>query len=351
MDDVGTMLMPIGETALGRDALANIVFVHGIGSSGKTAWSAAQSGKKSFPDWLSEDLEDYTKAPVNVWLANYPAEVFRFLFLSPWREDSVTQRGRMLLDQTAAQELARRPVVFITHSLGGIIVKQMLRSAADARYFPTQGAAGGDVFNLALSTRLVIFIATPHDGSSAANLAMALPELAATALEALSKTVESLPFVGLLGSVVKPLTKRAVRGGPFTNALKSGDPHLADLKFWYRNNAPALGIETKAYCENEDYKLERGRFRLRTLRVVSNTSADPGVSGCDVVALDGDHASICKPPSKSAASYLTVLSAVKAVLDNRCPAFLQTHQAVLDVKRRFVRLTELLPADRLARQS
>jgi hypothetical protein len=225
-DDVGSMLTSVGRTVPNRDALANIVFVHGIGSSCKTAWSAAQSqsGAGSFPVWLSEDLEKYTKAPVNVWLANYPAEIFRFIFLSPGREDSVTQRGRMMLDKMRAQELARRPVIFIAHSLGGIVVKQILRSAADARYFPAQGAAGGDVFSLALSTRLVIFLATPHDGASMANLAMALPEFATTALQTLWSTVDWFPLAKPLGFVIKPLLKRAVRPGPFTNALKSGDP-------------------------------------------------------------------------------------------------------------------------------
>src|SRR5262245_1786139 len=127
-DDLGSMLIPVGRTVPERDALANIVFVHGIGSSCNTAWSTAQSTESggSCPDWLSQDLETSTKAPVNVWLANYPAEIFRFIFLSPGREDSVTQRGRMLLDKIRAEELARRPVVFIAHSLGGIIVKQML---------------------------------------------------------------------------------------------------------------------------------------------------------------------------------------------------------------------------------
>jgi hypothetical protein len=41
--------------------------------------------------------------------------------------------------------------------------------------------------------------------------------------------VDWLPFAKPLGFVVKPLLKRAVRLGPFTNALKSGDPNLADL--------------------------------------------------------------------------------------------------------------------------
>jgi len=145
---------------------------------------------------------------------------------------------------------------------------------------------------------------------------------------------------------VKPLLKGAVRLGPFTNALKSGDPNLADLGFWYRNNARALGIETKAYCENQDYRIESGLFKLRTLRVVSNVSADPGVSGCDVVPLEGDHASICKPSGRGADNYGTILSAVKTVLD-KCPAFSQTHQAALAVGRGFFRLTELPPADRL----
>jgi hypothetical protein len=343
------MFKPVGKTTRGRDALANIVFVHGIGSGAASAWTAAERRETgSFPEWLSDDLEGYVKAPVNVWLVDYPAEVFRVIFHSLQRSDSVPQRGRMLLDQAMAQELASRPVIFIAHSLGGIIVKQMLRSAADAEYYrQAQGTTNRGVFSLALSTRLVIFMATPHDGSSVANLARALPDFGATVLGSLWSTVDWLPIAWPLGPLVRPLLKRAVRAAPFTDALKSGDPHLEDLGAWYRNSAPYMGIETKAYYENLDYTIKAGRFKLRTLRVVAKESANPGVSGCDVVPLEGDHASICKPPSKDHDNYCTILKEVKDVLKDRCPAFLQTHQAVLDVGQRFVELTDLKSADRL----
>jgi pimeloyl-ACP methyl ester carboxylesterase len=334
-----------GSTAERRDALANIVFVHGIGSSGETAWKSSESKEPgAFPNWLWEDLERQTAAPINVWVASYPAEVFRLLFYSLDRDDSVPQRGRMLRD-LVLDRIADRPVIFIAHSLGGIMVKQMLRAAMDMRHQPGIGP-----FNLALSTKLVVFLATPHAGSSMANLAMALPAFAGTVVQSLLGMVDWLPMSWPFKVVLTPLAKVAVKTGPFTNSLRRDDAHLEDLAAWYRHNAVPLGIETRAYHENLKYAIRAGRFKGRTLMVVEKASANPGVSGCDVVPLEGDHGTVCKPTSRTDPNYTVVLNAVKAVVDHRCPAFAQTHQAIFDAGETFVRLTELKnTADRLVK--
>jgi len=341
------MLKAVG--AHNRDPLANVVFVHGIGSSSETAWRSPNSKEKAaFPEWLSQDLEQHAGAPVNVWQVDYPAEIFRVMFLSVSRDDSVPQRADMLRDLVSSQQLTRRPVIFIAHSLGGILVKDMLRGSIDMRQYRDVGGAGNrKPFNLALSTKLVVFVSTPHDGSSVANIASVVPDLSKATLQALFGLVNWLPAFWPVKLILAPIFKAAVRLGPFTDALKRRDPHLEDLGVWYRHNAPQLQIETKAYYENQKYKLP-GRFSLRTLTVVTRDSANPGVSGCETIGLEGDHASICKPDSREHDNYRTILSAVSDVLDRRCPAFVQTHQAVLDIGESFVRLTELHRADRLA---
>ena len=67
-----------------------------------------------------------------------------------------------LADQRETSECYRRPILFVVHSLGGIIVKAALnRSAA------TQGTRLKDI---APATLGVCFLGTPHRGSSSASL-------------------------------------------------------------------------------------------------------------------------------------------------------------------------------------
>jgi hypothetical protein len=150
----------------------------------------------------------------------------------------------------------------------------------------------------------------------------------------LVSTVDWLPM-GLAGAGIKALAKLAVRRGPFTAALEWGDPYLEDLSLWYRDNSRQLGIETKSYCENAAVK--------GTAVVVDRVSANPGVG--EVIPVDADHFTICKPGGRNAV-YKLFAAAVRDTV-KRCPVFRETHLAVFDVGRRFTALTELHPEERI----
>lgn len=69
----------------------------------------------------------------------------------------LADRGNQVLDLLSSEGLGQRPLVFITHSMGGIVAKQILRNADDLgvkRFEP-----------ILAQTRGIAFIATPHSGA------------------------------------------------------------------------------------------------------------------------------------------------------------------------------------------
>ncbi len=331
MQHTTTELLPVGDSDT-RNVIANVVFIHGLGGHNRGTWQCDRNDPTTFwPQWLYDDLNaesDSESRPVGVWSLGYPAELFRTMFYSRNHDDSVPQRARNLIDTLVSHGLADRPIVFVVHSLGGILVKQLLRSSKDAGE-PTKS----DFPKLALSTRLVVFLATPHTGTSMAKLAEAVPAVSAMLTSGLLSTVEWLPLNGF----IRMLARRAIQRGRFTSALESGDPYLEDLGTWYRHNALQIGIESRAYYENT---------KTRGIAVVvDKASANPGVSGVEAIALDADHVSICKPIGRDE-NYKRITEPIRQIV-SKCPVFKETHMAVVDVGERFRSLAELVSEDRM----
>ncbi|EFJ45909.1 hypothetical protein VOLCADRAFT_47311, partial [Volvox carteri f. nagariensis] len=109
--------------------------------------------------WLSEDLPgarllsvEYL-APVSAWEVRHVGESLPL-------EDNVSR----VMSQLAAAGVGtgQRPVVFVAHSMGGLLVKEMLARSLD------QAASGGPHAALAPSTRGIVFFGTPHFGNAIA---------------------------------------------------------------------------------------------------------------------------------------------------------------------------------------
>ncbi|ETV80235.1 hypothetical protein, variant [Aphanomyces astaci] len=79
---------------------------------------------------------------------------------SPWRALTLDERAQVMLDALNAARIGAndRPVIFITHSMGGLLVKEMLWRAE----------VGGQ--ELARRTAGVVFMAVPHLGANLAKL-------------------------------------------------------------------------------------------------------------------------------------------------------------------------------------
>lgn len=226
------------------DPLIDIVFVHGLSGDARSTWDCG--GDDGFwPQWLIEDI-----GPCDLYCLGYGAAIFE-----KWakKEMDMFERAENVLEQFAGKGLGRRPLVFVTHSLGGILAKMILRASSDAD--------DEDWAAVSTATKLVIFLSTPHIGASIANIVDAVPGA--------SKHIKLLANdTGMLEDLNK-----------------------AYRKFCAENNDHV----TKVYYEKHP--------TYKAILVVSRESADPGIPGANPVAVDRDHISICKPKDREDVVY------------------------------------------------
>jgi hypothetical protein len=180
---------------------------------------------------------------------------------------ALPDRAKAILDLLVSNSIGSRPVIFVAHSLGGLVVKQILRLGAEMNQPLWE--------ELTANTRGVVFLATPHHGAALATFAKAIPMLAPSAS---------------------------------ATQLTANDPHLRDLSDWYQQNATKRGIQTHAYYETQ---------ATGPIMVVNPTSANPGVLGCIAIPCDCDHKTICKPASRTSPVYAGVRSFIEELVGSR----------------------------------
>ena len=240
--------------------VGDVVFVHGLGGDGKATWHPVGKPNSYWPAWLGEDMPH-----VGVWSIDYEASA------SAWLGGTmpIKDRANNILERLIADGIGtQRPVVFVTHSLGGLVVKEMLHQSLSLNN-PEWEKVGRN-------TRGVVFLATPHTGSGGADLAIYL--------DSLTKVLDVTTSI---------------------DDLRANAPELRTLNLWYRNNAERSGIATKVFYEKQ---LTYG------IQVVNETTADPGMQGVFPIAVDADHNSICKPESRNNFLYKRVRSFIHELL-------------------------------------
>jgi hypothetical protein len=263
--------------AFRSDRKLDVVFVHGLGDNDVDAWQHKEDPSTFWPRRLAEDFTD-----IQIWMLRYPAPesiLGRMAMALPDRANSV-------LDFLIKNELGQRDLLFVAHSLGGLVVKQLL--ATSEMY------EDGRLKAIAAATRGVVFLATPHTASNVAMIASSL----GVASEA-------------------------------TAGIQTDDPWLRWINDWYRNNARRLGWETRAFYET----LPTGPSI-----VVSNSSADPHVEGVVAIPVDSDHVGICKPTSTKAVVYKAVEALIAECLDTARRTSFQTLKQKQSSKQAFYQI-------------
>lgn len=139
-----------GDSSTGVD----IVFVHGLRGSAYRTWS---KGDICWPrDLLRNDIP---RARVITW--GYDSGVARF-FTYASRESIFGHADTLLGDLARLRRDITRPIIFVAHSLGGLVVKAALIKS-DGYNNHNRHASQADIY---ASTSGVAFFGTPHRGSS-----------------------------------------------------------------------------------------------------------------------------------------------------------------------------------------
>lgn len=213
-------------------------------------------------DWLPNDCNNLRILGVNYW-----SSLSEWLERCPLQTADIATRAADLAPVLVDAGVGKRnvPVVWLAHSMGGLIVKQVLSEASESKDSMLQ--------KLSENTKAILFYSTPHKGSSLA----AMPRAAAAVL----------------------WPSNDVR------QLQENSPTLLELHTAFLKFADVYGWETISFAETMPTLVTA--FKV-PIHFVESFSADLGRGVFYQLPLD--HLSICKPATRQSILYTTVLDAI-----------------------------------------
>ncbi|WP_289098389.1 hypothetical protein [uncultured Pseudoalteromonas sp.] len=230
----------------------HVIFMHGLGGNAESTWLERNTKQKAWPLWLMEDCDD-----LNIWTVEYDAPKLKFNSSGMGIPDLATNILEHILK---VPELAEGEIIFICHSLGGLITKQIMRLANDQIKREVAQQFVGRVTGVA-------FLGTPHLGADIAS------------------TGHNLASRALLRCLT--LQKPSIAAA----SLSRNDPNLRELNTWYRDWCQHKALRHLVLIETEKM--------YGTITVVKPDSADPGIAGIKAIPIAVSHENICKPNDKN----------------------------------------------------
>jgi len=268
-----------GSHATGVD----VVFLHGLLGGVFYTWRQADPGNTR--GWGTSDLvssQDYSYCWPRDWFKEDQMDqrgvrvigVDFDTYLSQWgnscpkesfKNTSLQERSSDIYAKLRGCGVGDRPVVFVGHSMGGLIIKQMLMEAVaseDAEFVE--------------NTRGIVFYSTPHNGSEIANLNKPSKWLFSPSTEVQDLAPNS-PALGLLHqNFLELVDSLKVKVISFGEAVKT----------------PYLGLD---------------------MTMVSGESANPNCG--EHITVPENHMNVCKPGGKSSILYRKLVNLVWDELD------------------------------------
>nr|GMD89128.1 uncharacterized protein LOC109170573 [Ipomoea batatas] len=263
-----------GSSSQSEMPLLDVVFVHGLRGGPFKTWRLSEdkySTKSGLVEKIDEEAGKQGTFWPGEWLpADFPgARLYSLKYktnLTQWSGASLPLQevSSMLLEKLVSAGIGNRPVIFVTHSMGGLVVKQMLYQAkAENKEHLVNNTVG------------VVFYSCPHFGSKLADV----------------------PW--RMGLVFRP--------APSIGELRSGSPRLVDLNDFIRHRHKKGMLEVLSFCETKVTPIVEGyggwAFRME---IVPMESAYPGFG--ELVVLEStDHINSCKPLNRTDPSYKETL--------------------------------------------
>jgi formylglycine-generating enzyme required for sulfatase activity len=244
-------LIPI---AVGDERSAGtVIFVHGLNGDPFKTWGGVEASSPHFwPKWLAGEP---TLASISIYALRYEAHPSALAGVSM----SLFEYGKSALARLkSAPQLLGAPLAFVCHSLGGLVIKQMI-SEADAD-------RANEVSQLLLDRiAQVVFIATPHQGAN-------------------------LPVF------INKWAWFAYRPSVVLRHLEHGNKILLQLGSWYTNFNQGRPTKHLVFWETK---------KTNGIKIVTDESAQPGVPA-EYVPIAANHINIAKPHNRSDLLYTRI---------------------------------------------
>ncbi|EDN02164.1 predicted protein [Histoplasma mississippiense (nom. inval.)] len=252
----------------------DIVFVHGLNGTSYNTWVT----KKPEVFWPG-DLLPHTLKGQNVRILTYGYDANVTSFARGTSKERLHNHAEHLAGQLIAnrnlQDAVERPIIFVCHSLGGIVVKKTLLYCEHLRHPRTQ-----HIRSTYVSTYAILFMGTPHNGSDLANLGTAI------------QTIFSLVPRKLFDTT--PALLKTLR--PDNEILQNVNRQFAEIMGRYR-----------IYFFHESKPMDlKGTRKF----IVEESSAAPVIEGVERMGIEADHSSMCRFESEKSPGYEAVAEAI-----------------------------------------
>ncbi|KAM7395323.1 hypothetical protein PAMA_006882 [Pampus argenteus] len=259
---------------------ADVLFIHGIlGAAFKTWRQKDRNISEEEKD--KESRDEYTECWPKSWLAadcpnlrvlsvEYDSHLSDWMAKCPVENQrkSLAYRSRELLKKLKMAGVGERPVVWVAHSMGGLLVKKMLLDASE----------DPDMHGLLKNTKGIMFYSVPHHGTFMAEYSVNVRYLLFPSVE------------------VRELCKDS--------------PALRNLNENFLNMAKEKEFKVLSFAET----LPTNIGPMIKILVVPAQSANLGIG--DLIEVDVDHLNICKPEKKDSFLYKRSLQFIQESLQS-----------------------------------
>ncbi|QSZ31178.1 hypothetical protein DSL72_000741 [Monilinia vaccinii-corymbosi] len=264
------------------EAEADIVLVHGLNGHPQHTWTAKNGvfwPTTLLPVTLSSK-DPAKSAKVRILVYGYNADVVAFGEKSA-SHDRIHEHAQSLVSSLAlerkSEEADENPIIWVAHSLGGILVKRALEISHDY-----QGKSNDEIRSIAVATFGIIFLGTPHTGADPAKW--------------------GLIFQGMVSALIP---KKAVDSESILiKTLTTNNETLANINLHFLD----IYQRFKICMVHESLKSD---FKGTKAFVVDQASASPLLPDVSYFGIEATHSGICKYESKRAPGYMNVSTKLK----------------------------------------
>lgn len=288
----------------------DVVFVHGLNGHPYDTWTSEKS-KIFWPGDLLPPIVEEEKVRILVY--GYDAGVTSFT--DGVSKDKIHNHAEGLVAELCAnrrmQKATERPIVFVAHSLGGLVVKRALIYSSGIRNNKTE-----HLRSIFVSTYGILFLGTPHKGSDLAEWGSRLEWICGAILP--KKMIDTQPQL--------------------VNALKSNSETLQNIDRDFIQLTSRLHIFFFHEGKPTDLK---GTLRY----VVSEESASPNIHDVERACIQQDHFHMCKFENASAPGFHLVTEGIQRYAGQALELIVSrwNSEKAQQLKRKEAEVEELLP--------